>query len=49
MRPGDTGISAVAPTEVTAAGTAMLPVPRITFASALNSQIRMVPEKTTWE
>jgi hypothetical protein len=49
MRPGDKGISTAAPAQVTAAGTAILPVPRITFASALNTQIRTAPEKTTWE
>src|SRR2546425_545248 len=49
MRHGDRGMSAAAPTDVTAAGTAMLPVPRITFASELKIQITMAPEKTTLE
>ena len=31
------------------AGTAMLPVPRMTFARELNTQMRTAPAKTTWE
>src|SRR5262249_38555226 len=49
MRHGDRGISAAAPTDVTTAGTAMLPVPRITLASELKTQIRIAPEETTVE
>src|SRR5438093_224907 len=49
MRQGDKGIRAAAPTEVTAAGIAMLPVPRITFASELKTQIRIAPEKAMLE
>jgi len=49
MRQGDSGISTAAPTTVTTAGNAMLPVPRITLANELKTQIRMAPEKTTLE
>jgi len=49
MRQGDSGISARAPAHVTIAGSIMLPVPRITFASELKSQTRMAPPKRTFE
>ena len=45
MRQGDSGISAAAPTQVTIAGTAMLPVPRMTLASELNSHSRIAAGK----
>ena len=37
------------PAHVTSAGTAILPVPRITFASELNNHTRTAPEKITVE
>ena len=37
------------PAQVTVAGTIMLPVPRMTLASELNSQTRIAPTKTTVE
>ncbi len=46
---GDSGISTTAPTQATAAGSSMLPVPRITLASELNSQIRTAPAKMVFE
>ena len=46
---GDSGTSSTAPTEVTMAGTAMLPVPRITAASALNSHTSTAPANTQLE
>lgn len=49
IRHGDSGISSAAPTEVITAGVIMLPVPRSTFASELKTQIRIAPEKTTFE
>ena len=49
MRQGDKGISATVPAQVTAAGKAMLPVPRIMLASELKIQTRIAPEKTTSE
>src|SRR4029453_5694015 len=45
MRHGDNGISAAVPAQVTMAGTAMLPLPRITLASELKIQTRIAPEK----
>ena len=38
-----------APTNAIIAGTIMLPEPRMTFASELNSQIRIAPPNTTLE
>ena len=49
IRSGDTGISTTAPTQATAAGSHMLPVPRMTLASELNSQIRIAPAKIVFE
>jgi len=49
MRNGDNGIKTATPAQVTSAGTAMLPVPRITLASELNSQTRTAPQKITLE
>jgi hypothetical protein len=49
MRQGDSGISTAAPTQVTTAGTAILPVPRITLASELKSHTRTAPPNTTLE
>jgi len=37
------------PAQVTIAGNAILPVPRITLASELNTQIRIALEKMTFE
>ena len=41
MRQGDSGISTTTPAQVTTAGIAMLPVPRITLASELKTQTRI--------
>ena len=46
---GDSGISNDHAGAVTSAGTAMLPVPRITLASELNSHTSTAPAKTTLE
>ena len=46
---GDKGTSAITPTTVTLAGTAMLPVPRITAASELKSQTSTAPANTQLE
>ena len=45
----DSGTSSAAPAIVTTAGTKVLPVPRMTLASVLNSQIRMTPANTMLE
>ena len=49
MRHGDNGISAAAPANVTMAGTAMLPVPRMTLASELKIHTRIAHENMTFE
>ena len=49
MRQGESGINAAAPADVTMAGTAMLPLPRITLARELNTQTRTAAEKMTFE
>ena len=49
IRIGDAGISTAAPAQLTIAGTAMLPVPRMTLASALSSQTSRLPAKPTFE
>ena len=49
MNSGDSGTSTNAPSTVTYAGTAMLPVPRITADSVLNSQTRNAPANTQLE
>ena len=46
---GDSGIRIAVPARVTMAGTAMLPVPRITAASELKSHISTAPAKTQLE
>ncbi len=46
---GDIGIRITTPTQVTAAGSAMLPVPRMTAASELNSQTSTAPAKIQFE
>ena len=46
---GDSGMSTAAPAQVTQAGTAMLPVPRITAASELNSHTSTAPANTKFE
>ena len=46
---GDSGISTSVPATVTMAGTAMLPVPRITADSELNSHTSSAPAKTQFE
>lgn len=49
MSSGDSGISTTTPATVTLAGTAMLPVPRITAASELNNHTRTAPVNTQLE
>src|SRR5437763_4811962 len=46
---GESGTSSATPTQVTAAGSAMLPVPRITAASELKSQTSTAPANTQFE
>ena len=46
---GDSGTSSTTPATVTLAGTAMLPVPRITAASELNSHTSTAPANTQFE
>ena len=46
---GDKGMSSTTPAQVTSAGNSMLPVPRITLASAFINQSAMLPAKTTFE
>ena len=46
---GDSGIRTTAPDAVTVAGNDMLPVPRITAASELNSQSGIAPANTSVE
>ncbi len=46
IRSGDSGISSTSPTVATPAGTAMLPVPRITADSALKTQMTTAPANT---
>jgi hypothetical protein len=46
---GDKGTRNTTPATVTLAGTAMLPVPRITAASELKSHTRMAPPKIQCE
>ncbi len=48
-RQGDSGTSTTTPTQITTAGTSMLPVPRIALASAFMIQMKILPEKTTLE
>ena len=49
MSAGENGIKMTAPATVTAAGTSMLPVPRMIAASELNIQIRVAPANTRLE
>ena len=46
---GESGTRITTPTQVTAAGNAMLPVPRITAASELNNHTSTAPAKTQFE
>ena len=45
----DSGTSSGTPAQVTSAGKAMLPVPRITAASELNSHTSTAPANTQFE
>jgi hypothetical protein len=49
IRHGDSGISSSTLPQIAAAGTNILPVPRITLASAFISHTSVVPAKTTLE
>ena len=49
MRAGESGIRTTAPRQLTIAGMAMLPVPRITLLSELKTHSRTAPAKTTLE
>ena len=46
---GESGTSSTTPTQIASDGTSMLPVPRITLASAFISQTSTVPANTTFE
>ena len=46
---GESGSSRATPTQTASAGTSMLPVPRITLASAFMSHSSALPAKTTFE
>ena len=46
---GESGTSATAPAQMTSAGTSMLPVPRITLASAFMSHSSTMPPNTMLE
>jgi hypothetical protein len=49
IRHGDSGTSSSTLVQIAAAGTNMLPVPRITLASAFSSHTSAVPANTTFE
>ena len=49
MSAGESGITTRAPTQITEAGNAMLPVPRMTAASELKSHTSTAPAKTQLE
>ena len=49
IRHGDNGTSSTTPTQTANAGKNMLPVPRITLASAFISHTNAVPANTTLE
>ena len=49
IRHGDSGTSSTTLAQIASAGTNMLPVPRITLASAFISQTSVVPANTTLE
>ena len=46
---GESGTSAIAPAQITSAGTNMFPVPRITLARPFITQSSMLPPNTTFE
>ena len=46
---GESGTSSTTPRQIAIEGTSMLPVPRMTLASAFISQISTLPAKTTLE
>lgn len=45
---GEIGISRTTPTQMTMAGSSMLPVPRTTLASPFMVRVSGVPRKTIW-
>ncbi len=49
IRQGESGTSTTTPTQITRAGTSMLPVPRITLAKPFMAQTRTLPLKTMLE
>ena len=49
MNSGESGTSRTMPRQTASDGTSMLPVPRMTLASAFMSQTRTLPTKTTFE
>ena len=49
MKSGDSGISKATPRQTTIDGNSILPVPRMTLASAFISHTRTLPVKTTFE
>ncbi len=49
IRSGDNGTSRTTPTQMASDGSIMLPVPRITLASACVSHTSTLPAKTTFE
>ncbi len=49
MRQGESGTSSTTPRQTASDGTIMLPVPRITLASAFISHTSAVPANTTFE
>jgi hypothetical protein len=49
IRQGESGISTTTPTQITTAGTSMLPVARIALAKAFKIQRKTLPAKTTLE
>jgi hypothetical protein len=49
IRQGDSGTRITVRPTLTPAGTTMFPVPRMTLAKALNTQIKTIPAKTMSE
>ncbi len=49
MSSGDSGTSTTTPTQITNAGTSILPVPRMMLAKPLSSQSSTLPANTTFE
>ncbi len=49
MSSGESGTRRTTPTQTTVDGNSMLPVPRMTLASAFISHSRILPAKTTFE